>query len=207
MRTVGGLRPPRIIRRYGNRKLYDTADGRHVTLDKIASLVARGEEVEVVDHRNGRDLTGLTLAQVLLDGIKRRTARIPRSVLCRLIRLAARPSPAWGDWPEPHEAAARARAEVERVVGGLMSRRRLSLDDALSLRQEVAGVVHRLVADAQAGVETRLRHLLERADAGAGLYLTVLRDRLESLDRHLGRPPARPRRTPDAPRRRAPRRK
>src|SRR3972149_282429 len=123
MRTVGGLRPPRITRRYGNRKLYDTADGRHVTLDKIASLVARGEEVEVVDHRNGRDLTGLTLAQVLLDGIKRRTARLPPSVLCRLVPRAARP-----------------RRGVARGVGGLMSRRRLSLDAALSLRQGVAGV-------------------------------------------------------------------
>jgi len=62
---------PRPIRRYGNRKLYDPGAGRYVTLEDVARIVAGGHEVEVVDQKTGEDLTSLTLAQVLLEGVKR----------------------------------------------------------------------------------------------------------------------------------------
>lgn len=152
---------PRRIKRYGNRKLYDLDGKRYVTLEDVAAMVASGQDIEVVDQRTGEDLTSLTLAQVLLEGLKEKTARIPRQVLVRLVRLAAGPASAFGDWPAPHEAATRAREEVEKVVGSLLSRGRLSLEEALALRQDVARSVHGIVADAQAGIEGRIRGLFE----------------------------------------------
>ena len=120
--SVSTLQAPRRIKRYGNRKLYDLDGKRYVTLENVAAMVAGGQDVEVIDQRTGEDLTSLTLAQVLLEGLKEKTARIPRQVLVRLVRLGAGPASAFGDWPAPHEAAARARVEVERVVGSLLSR-------------------------------------------------------------------------------------
>ncbi len=58
---------PRTIKRYENRKLYDTQEKRYVSLDDVAALVRSGEEVEVVDNATGADLTAQTLAKVLLD--------------------------------------------------------------------------------------------------------------------------------------------
>ena len=151
---------PRRIRRYSNRKLYDVEKKRYVTLESLAALVAAGEELEVHDQKTGEDLTSLTLAQILLEGLKEKTARIPRQVLVRLVRLGAGPASGWTDWTGPREAAHRARAEVEKIVGGLLTRGRLSLDEALHLRQEVSRSVQGIVTEAQTGIEDGIRSLL-----------------------------------------------
>jgi hypothetical protein len=48
-----------VIKRYPNRKLYDTEAGRYITLEDVAALICRGHEVQVVDHVTGEDLTVL----------------------------------------------------------------------------------------------------------------------------------------------------
>ena len=57
----------RVIKRYANRKLYDTHDSKYVTLDRIAELVRNGEEVKVLDNRSKNDLTKVTLAQIIYE--------------------------------------------------------------------------------------------------------------------------------------------
>lgn len=59
--------PVRVIKRYANRKLYDTCDSKYVTLDRIAELVRNGEEVKVLDNRSQQDLTKVTLAQIIYE--------------------------------------------------------------------------------------------------------------------------------------------
>jgi polyhydroxyalkanoate synthesis repressor PhaR len=54
-----------LIKRYANRKLYDTQAGQYVTLEELAEFIRRGEDITVRDHATGRDLTSLTLMQVL----------------------------------------------------------------------------------------------------------------------------------------------
>lgn len=58
--------PLRIIKRYANRKLYDTKSQRYVTLTEIANMVSLHEKLSVVDH-NGRDITAATLQQILYE--------------------------------------------------------------------------------------------------------------------------------------------
>jgi len=55
----------RTIKRYANRKLYDTTDSKYVTLGDIGALVRAGEAVSVLDNRNKEDITGQTLALVI----------------------------------------------------------------------------------------------------------------------------------------------
>jgi hypothetical protein len=156
-----------------------------------------------VDQKTGEDLTSLTLAQVLLERVRNGASRIPRQVLTRLIRIAAGPASAWGEWPEPQDAAGRARQEAERIVSRVLGRGRLSLDEAVALRQEVGQMVQRLVAEAQAGVESRLRALLERGEGVAGRSLEALRGGLEAFEAYIEKPAgAGPRGSP-APRGRA----
>jgi polyhydroxyalkanoate synthesis repressor PhaR len=188
------------IRRYENRKLYDAEAGRYVIFEDVGRMVVGGGEVEVVDQKTGEDLTSFTLAQVLLERVRTGASRIPRQVLTRLIRIATGPSSAWGDWPEPQDAAGRARQEAERIVSRVLGRGRLSLDEAVALRQDLGQMVHRLVAEAQAGVESRFRSLLERAKsralAGAARRARGLRDvhrqapAATRLDTRRGRRPA-----------------
>ena len=64
---MGDAEQVRVIKRYANRKLYDTRDSKYVTLDRIAELVRSGEAVKVLDNRSKADLTKITLAQVIYE--------------------------------------------------------------------------------------------------------------------------------------------
>ncbi|MHB8508727.1 MAG: polyhydroxyalkanoate synthesis regulator DNA-binding domain-containing protein [Candidatus Dormibacteria bacterium] len=77
---------PRLIKKYSNRKLYDTRSRRYITLNKIGDLLREGEEIQVVDRSSGEDLTAVTLSQVLLDSERKRTAVAPDNVLHQLVR-------------------------------------------------------------------------------------------------------------------------
>ncbi len=65
-----------LIKKYANRKLYDTRTSRYITLDGIAQLVRDGHEIRVVDRDNGQDLTQVTLSQIVLSEEKRGPARL-----------------------------------------------------------------------------------------------------------------------------------
>jgi len=79
-------REPRTIRRYANRKLYDTAESRYVTLQDVEALVRGGVEVRVVDNRTGEDVTQAALAQILCDAGRRRDPRYSLGTILALFR-------------------------------------------------------------------------------------------------------------------------
>ena len=78
------------IRKYENRRLYDTEASKYVNLDEIAEMVRRGDDVTVEDSKTGRDLTQEVLLQVVLAS-PAGAALVPVGLLRRLIRAAANP--------------------------------------------------------------------------------------------------------------------
>ncbi len=76
----------RRIKRYDNRKLYDTEASEYVSLDDVAELVRNGETVEVVDNATGEDLTAQTLTQIILEEGKDGRQVIPSDLLHQLLR-------------------------------------------------------------------------------------------------------------------------
>src|SRR5271170_370801 len=79
------LHPKRIIKRYSNRKLYDTKDSRYVTLLQIAEMVRAGEEVQIIDNNTKDDLTEITLAQIIYEEQKAHSRNVPLQTLKELI--------------------------------------------------------------------------------------------------------------------------
>ena len=77
-----------VIKRYPNRKLYDTQAKQYVTLDGIADLIREGQEVQVTDHASGEDLTALTLTQIIFEQEKKQSGLLPHPVLTGLIRAS-----------------------------------------------------------------------------------------------------------------------
>ena len=76
----------KIIKRYGNRKLYDTDLSRYVTLDEIYHMIKDGDEIQVIDNKTREDLTSVTLTQIILEEEKRKKSILPLSVLTKLIQ-------------------------------------------------------------------------------------------------------------------------
>ena len=75
-----------VIKRYPNRKLYDTVAKQYIALEGIAELVRQGSEIKVVDHASGEDLTAFTLTQIILEQEKKRPGLLTHSFLTDLIR-------------------------------------------------------------------------------------------------------------------------
>ena len=74
-----------LIKRYANRKLYNTATSRYITLRGIAELLEEDQEVQVIDNETGEDITSVTLSQILVD-TERDGRAVPGSLLTELFQ-------------------------------------------------------------------------------------------------------------------------
>jgi polyhydroxyalkanoate synthesis repressor PhaR len=74
-----------IIKKYGNRRLYDTATSRYVNLDEIAGFIRHGKDVRVVDAKTGKDLTRVTLTQIITEDAKDKPTGLPLELLRQLV--------------------------------------------------------------------------------------------------------------------------
>ena len=83
-----------VIKRYSNRKLYDTQESRYVTLEELEELIRAGKEISVVDVSTGEDLTSVTLAQIILENERNHRATLPTGFLHQLIKHGE----AWQDF-------------------------------------------------------------------------------------------------------------
>lgn len=77
-----------IIKRYPNRKLYDTEAKRYVTLESITQMIQNGQDVQVIDYETGDDLTNLTLSQIIFEQEKKGSGFLPRALLTNLIQAS-----------------------------------------------------------------------------------------------------------------------
>ena len=76
----------RLVKRYGNRKLYDTSESRYVTLDEIGRWVKAGEDVKILENDTGEDLTAVTFAQIILEEERRKSGLLSLRVLREIIQ-------------------------------------------------------------------------------------------------------------------------
>jgi len=76
----------RVIKRYSNRKLYDTKDSRYVTLQQIGEMVRRGEDVQIIDNKTKEDKTEVTLALIISEDLKNKPRSVPLGTLRTLIQ-------------------------------------------------------------------------------------------------------------------------
>ena len=76
----------RLVKRYSNRKLYDTSESRYVTLDEIARWVKSGEEVKILENESGEDLTAVTFAQIILEEERKKSGLPSLRVMRELIQ-------------------------------------------------------------------------------------------------------------------------
>ena len=76
----------RIIKRYQNRKLYDTHQSCYVTLEEIAQIIREGHEIQVIDNKTKNDITYMTQIQLLFDQEKKSTRAGDVELLKRVIR-------------------------------------------------------------------------------------------------------------------------
>jgi len=183
----------RIIKRYANRKLYDTEHSRYVTLDQISEMIRNGDDVKIVDNKTKEDLTTVTLAQIIFEEEKKQRSFLPLGAMRNIIQSG-------GEW------FAEAQRRVQSILPGKKKDETTpadvdappesaeSNDEAMvkkrslqSLREWVDHSKSRL-EEWQKQVDTKIRTTIEGISPFASVNKDVraLADRIAELEAKLG---------------------
>jgi polyhydroxyalkanoate synthesis repressor PhaR len=182
----------RVIKRYTNRKLYDTDQSRYVTLDDIARLIRENEEVRVIDNETQDDLTAITFAQIILEEEKKKTNLVSVPFLRKLIHSGE------AAMQDLSDSAKRAFDQLGGLTGNVVEKGGRAIDEVV---EEGRGFIDELMSLPQRRLESlqevarkqvdRIRHSpslqreierLEKSIHSIEQMLTRLRD----ADEHEG---------------------
>jgi polyhydroxyalkanoate synthesis repressor PhaR len=177
--------PTVLIKRYPNRKLYNTEAKRYITLDSIADLIRDGYDVEVRDHETSEDLTGVTLSQIIFEREKKDSSYLPNTLLTNLIRAGG---DTFGYVKRSFQASLNAvralEAEVDDRIDALVRRGEMAEEDALRLREELSRERLSTLIDPRL-VDTRVEAALHRLNIPSRLDVVNLQSQLEQLNQAL----------------------
>lgn len=173
-----------VIKRYPNRKLYDTEAKTYITLDGIAKLIRDGEEVVVVDHTTDEDLTAVTLTQIIFEQEKKKGGFLPKSVLTGLVQ-------AGGDTlntlrrslSAPLDLFHQVDNEIERRLQVLISKGELATEEGAKLRDKLLSFSFQPSSELPEGEE--LNALLSRHGVPTRGDIDRLNEQIEALTKQL----------------------
>jgi len=172
-----------LIKRYANRKLYNTETSRYITLRGIAQLVEQGADLRVMDNETGEDITSVTLSQVLVEG-ERSNRTVPRTLLSDLIQRSG--DVLYGALKRGVGDASEGFSEIQRNVRRVIHSRD---EEAHRLRETLTGARAEWDGLIQGAVERVFRAL----DLPRRSDIEALSENLErvakALERLEGRPP------------------
>lgn len=126
-----------LIKRYPNRKLYNTATKQYITLDGLAGIIRDGEEIQVIDHVSGEDLTSVTFTQVILEQEKKRTGFLINYPLADLIRSGSDHLTALQRGLFSHSFWRQIDEEIRRRVQALIHQGELTISEGESLIEKL----------------------------------------------------------------------
>jgi polyhydroxyalkanoate synthesis repressor PhaR len=123
-----------LIKRYANRKLYDTESKRYITLDGIAEMIRQQQDVKVIDHETGEDITALTQAQIIFEQERKLRSGIPHTVFTNLIQTGSDTfAQVWHALIPPDEWKKAVDVEIEQRVQALIQRDKVTDDDGFHM--------------------------------------------------------------------------
>src|SRR6201987_3726412 len=164
-----------LIKKYGNRRLYDTTSSRYVNLDDLAAHIRAGREVKAVDAKTGQDLTRVVLTQIITEDAKDKPTGLPLELLRQLIIASDEVRQEFLMW---------------------------YLKSAFDTYQKLQDTVQNRLSEVQSAVLSPV-DMMKRLLGGAGISTTrseeeteveILRRRVAELESRLGKSPKKKRR-------------
>lgn len=200
----------RIIKRYANRKLYDTQHSQYVTLEQISEMIRDGDDVRIIDNKTKEDLTSVTLAQIIFEEEKKQKSFLPLQAMRNIIQTG-------GD--SIHQLVSQAQRRVSVILpikdgpheeaiphsdeeGMLVAEAEDAKAASLGIREfrDFVRSSQQTIEEWQKRIDDRIRHVVEGIAPFKGLQNDVrsLADRIAELEEKLarvveeGEAPARP---------------
>ena len=137
----------KLIKRYPNRKLYDTEAKRYVRLNEIAKMIRAGHEIQVVDHTTQEDLTAVTLTQIIFEQEKKEGGFLPTAVLRGLVQSGGETlNSLRQNLMSPLDLLRHIDEEIDRRLQDLIRQGDLAIEEGLRLRDQLISHGNRLRA-------------------------------------------------------------
>jgi polyhydroxyalkanoate synthesis repressor PhaR len=170
-----------VIKRYRNRKLYNTQLKRYITLNEIEGLIKQQEAVKVIENDSGNDITAATLSQIIFEHEKNETGLLPINLLTSLVQSGGkRMEEIRRNIFNSLTLAHHFDAEIERRVDILISRGELSQEEASQVLKKLLSVVY-TPDDMRENIEERIISFLREKQLPSHTDFQTLIDRVESL--------------------------
>jgi len=176
------------IKKYANRKLYDTTDKRYLTMDQLSELIKDGAEVAIVDNETGRDLTASIVMQLLAREKDDDVAdAVPPGFLMQMLRKGRGTLFGYGKkyvslW---QNAFMMSKDEIEKLINSLVRNRELSEAEGNKLKEEMLSVTSNLKAWILQNIDSRVADALKRMNLATREQVVELSEKVDELDRKV----------------------
>jgi polyhydroxyalkanoate synthesis repressor PhaR len=175
------------IKRYANRKLYDTKTKKYITLDKIAQLLKAGEEISVMDNETGEDITAATVSQILARAKKGQTDHGASNVMIQLLRKGPGTLVDYGKkyislWDR---ALTMADEEIDRLVERLVKEKEITPSEGSRLKKDMLNRADDLKKWIAEKTDQRVNEALDLMNLASKEQVSQLTKKIDTLTRKV----------------------
>jgi polyhydroxyalkanoate synthesis repressor PhaR len=175
------------IKRYANRKLYDTKIKKYITLDKIAKLLKSGEEVSVTDNKTGEDITAATISQILARAKQGESDNGTSNVMIQLLRKGPGTLVDYGKkylslWDR---ALTMADEEIDRLVEKLVKEKEITPSEGSRLKKDMLSRAEDLKKWISEKTDQRISEALDLMNLASREQVAQLTEKIDKLTRKV----------------------
>ncbi len=176
-----------LIKKYANRKLYDTTDKKYISRVRLSKLIKQGQDVEIIDNETGEDLTASIVSSLIATTRGKAGATVSSGVLIQLFR---RGSNAVTDYAKRYmslwqRSFVMAEDEIDNMVKGLVKNKEISTSEGNRLKQEIIGytaVIKSWISDT---IDRRLKEVLSATNLATKDQVSELRAHIDMLEKKI----------------------
>ena len=175
------------IKKYANRKMYDTHDKRYVSMVQLSELIKQGEEVMVIDNRTGEDITAAVISQLLGMENKEKDKTVSSQLLMQLLRKGGG---TLTDYAKKYMslwqgAFNMAEDEVSQIVNRLVKNKEMSISEAGRLKKEIMGYTSFLKSWISESIDKRVGEVLQSMNLVTNDHLNALSAKVDALSKKV----------------------
>ena len=175
------------IKKYANRKLYDTTEKKYISLDQLAALIKAGEEISIVDNRSGEDITSAIVSQLLARDKKEDDTEVPSSILIQLLR---RGGGTVVDYAKKYatifqSAMTMAEDEIDKLVSLMVKDKELSESEGSRLKKEISNYGENLKKWIVDNIDQRIREVLNMMNLATKEQVIELTAKIDALKKQV----------------------
>ncbi len=177
----------RLIKKYANRKMYDTHAKQYIGQSGVAGLIKKGEAVRIVEHTTGEDITAAVVSRLLGDENGPSKQRVPTNLLVQLLR---RGGDTLTDYARKYtslwqHAFTMAEDEIDRLVNHLVKNKEIPLSEAKKVKKELSQFGEHLKSWLSEKIDLRVNEILNRMNLVTKDDIKTLTDRMEKVQRQI----------------------